>query len=50
MKVVAGIDVGKTRLAVSVAAGPVCQFDPTPEGLTALVGWLAREGANRGGV
>ena len=45
MKVVAGIDVGKTRLEVSVSAGPVRRFDTTPAGLSALVGWLDREGA-----
>lgn len=41
MKVVVGIDVGKTRLDVSVSAGPV----RTPAGLTTLVGWLERAGA-----
>ena len=44
MKVVAGIDVGKTRLDVSVSVGPVQGFDNTPTGLTALVGWLERHG------
>ena len=40
MKVVAGIDVGKTSLDGSVSAGPVRRFDHTPAGLAALVGWL----------
>lgn len=31
MKVVAGIDVGKTSLDVSMSAGPVRRFDHTPE-------------------
>ena len=45
MKVVAGIDVGKTHLDVSVSAGRVCRFDNTPAGISALVGWLERAGA-----
>jgi transposase len=45
MKVVAGIDVGKSSLDVSVSAGPVRRFDNAPAGLSALVGWLEREGA-----
>lgn len=45
MKVMAGIDVGKRSLDVSVAAGRVRRFDNTPAGLTALVGWLESEGA-----
>ena len=40
MKVVAGIDVGKASLDVSVSAGAVRRFDNTAEGLTALVAWL----------
>ena len=38
MKVVAGMDVGKTHVA-----GPVRRFENTPAGLAALVGWLERE-------
>ena len=45
MKVVAGIDVGKTHLDVSVSAGPVRRFDNTPAGIAALVGWLECAGA-----
>ena len=44
MKVVAGIDVGKTCLDVSVSAGPVRRFDNTPAGIAALVGWLESQG------
>ena len=44
MKVMAGIDVGKRSLDVSVAAGPARRFDNTPAGLTALVEWLERQG------
>ena len=40
MKVVAGIDVGKTSLDVSVAAGPVRRFDNTPEAMAVLQPWL----------
>ena len=40
MKVVAGIDVGKTSLDVSVAAGPVRRFDNTPEAMAGLQAWL----------
>ena len=40
MKVVAGIDVGKTSLDVSVSAGPVRCFDNTPEALAGLQSWL----------
>ena len=32
---VAGIDVGKWRLDVSVSQGPVRSFDNTPEGIAA---------------
>ena len=45
MKVMAGIDVGKRSLDVSVAAGPARRFDNTPAGRTALVEWLERQGA-----
>ena len=44
MKVVAGIDVGKTTLDGSVSAGRVRRFANTPSGRTALVGWLERHG------
>lgn len=44
MKVVAGIDVGKTTLDGSVSAGRVRRFANTPSGITALVGWLERHG------
>ena len=40
MKVVAGIDVGKGSLDVSVSAGPVRRFDNTPEGIAVLLQWL----------
>ena len=40
MKVVAGIDVGKTSLDVSVSAGPVRRFDNTPEAMAGLQAWL----------
>ena len=44
--VVAGIDVGKWRLDVSVSQGPVRSFDNTPEGIAALLGWVTGEGAS----
>ena len=40
MKVVAGIDVGKTSLDGSVSAGPVRRFDNTPEAMAVLQAWL----------
>ena len=45
MKVIAGIDVGKRSLDVSVSAGPARRFDNTPAGRTALVEWLEGQGA-----
>ena len=36
-KVVAGIDVGKRQLDVSVAAGPVKRFENTAAGITELL-------------
>ena len=45
MKVVAGMDVGKKRLDVSVSNGPVRTFDNTAEGIAALVLCVKREGA-----
>ncbi len=44
MKVVAGIDVGKAQLDVSVAAGPVQRFANSAAGITALLRWLQRAG------
>ena len=44
--VVAGIDVGKWRLDVSVSQGPVRSFDNTPEGIAALASWVASRGAS----
>ena len=43
-KVVAGIDVGKRQLDVSVAAGPVKRFVNTAAGITELLTWLAGQG------
>ena len=43
-KVVAGIDVGKRQLDVSVAAGPVKRFENTAAGITELLTWLADQG------
>ena len=44
MKVVAGIDVGKSQLDVAVAGGPVRRFENTTAGITALVRWLHAAG------
>ena len=44
--IVAGIDVGKWRLDVSVSQGPVRSFDNTPEGIAALASWVASRGAS----
>ena len=44
MKIVAGMDVGKTHVDGSVSAGSVRRFENTPAGLAALVGWLERAG------
>ena len=46
MKIVAGIDVGKTRLEASVAAGSTHRFDNTPQGINSLRDWLASRDAN----
>ena len=46
VETVAGIDVGKWRLDVSVAQGPVQGFDNTAEGIAALLGWVTSEGAS----
>ena len=43
MKVVAGIDVGKANLDVSVATGPVRRFANSGAGITKLENWLERE-------
>ncbi len=45
---VAGIDVGKAPLDVSVAAGPVRCFANSAPGITALARWLAGAGLWRG--
>ena len=45
MKVIAGMDVGKARLDVSVSAGPVRRFENTPAGVAVLGDWLTRQGA-----
>lgn len=39
-KIVAGIDVGKQDLVVSVARGPVRRFPNTPPGITAVLTWV----------
>lgn len=46
MHIVAGIDVGKWRLDVSVAQGPVRGFANTPEGIAALLEWIANHDAS----
>ena len=46
VETVAGIDVGKWRLDVSVAQGPVQGFDNTAEGIAALLGWVTSQGAS----
>ena len=43
---VAGIDVGKWRLDVSVAQGTVRSFENTAEGIAALLGWVTSQGAS----
>ena len=45
MKVIAGMDVGKRSLDVSVSAGPVRRFENTPAGFAVLGAWLTRQGA-----
>ena len=44
MKVVAGIDVGKASLDVSVDAGSVRRFSNTHSGIGELLDWLKSEG------
>ena len=44
VKVVAGIDVGKARLDVSVSMGPAQSFDNTPEDIESLVRWFLLQG------
>lgn len=44
MEVVAGIDVGKAQLDVSVESGAVQRFENTTAGITALVRWLKAAG------
>ena len=43
--IVAGIDVGKANLDVSVSEGPVIRFDNTVEGIAKLVQHLAEQDA-----
>ncbi len=43
MKVIAGIDIGKESLDVSVNAGPVRRFSNTQSGIVKLLKWLRRE-------
>lgn len=45
MNIVAGIDVAKKRLDVSVAQGPVRSFYNTAEGIEALLTWVMSTGA-----
>ncbi len=42
-KRVAGIDVGKQELAVSVARGRVRRFPNTGAGLTAVLAWIREQ-------
>ena len=46
VNIVAGIDVGKWRLDVSVSQGPVRSFANTPEGIAALWDWVASQGVS----
>ena len=43
MEVVAGIDVGKVSLDVSVSEGPVLRFDNTGESITRLLKYLKKQ-------
>ena len=45
MAVVAGIDVGKANLDVSIEEGPVVRFDNTAKGITKVVKHLRVEDA-----
>ena len=45
MNIVAGIDVGKKLLDVSVSQGPVRSFNNTAEGIGALLAWVTSSGA-----
>ncbi len=45
MAVVAGVDVGKASLDVSVSEGPVLRFDNTTKGITKLLRHLAKQEA-----
>ena len=47
MKVVAGIDVGKRELVVSVSGGTVRRFTNQAGGIRALRGWLRAEGVTQ---
>ena len=42
-KIIAGIDVGKAQLEVSINAGPTQTFPNDPEGIAALTLELARQ-------
>lgn len=44
MKVVAGVDVGKSSLDVSVSAGPARRFANSPDGIVELERWLQSKG------
>ena len=46
MRVVAGIDVGKASLEVSVDSGPVRRFPNTQSGIVELLNWLKSEEVN----
>jgi len=47
MKVVAGIDVGKRELVVSVSGGPVRSFKNQADGIEGLAEWLRSEGVEQ---
>ena len=49
-KRVAGIDVGKQEMAVSVARGPGRWFPNTEAGLTAVVAWVRGQARDPRGV
>lgn len=47
VKRVAGIDVGKRELAVSIAVGPVRCYPNTAPGITALLAWVQSDGVTQ---
>ena len=47
MKIVAGIDVGKRELVVSVSGGPVRSFKNEVGGIRGLAEWLRTEGVEQ---